>query len=573
MKKFLYLLCAVVLMLSAAVTARAAQETVYIVNLTSDVENKLTTGVSTLPVGEEIMVDVMLSCEDKNVQGYNAFDFTLSYDSEELKFLEGDLHESRGTVTYDDDIIRVKGYGITKAFDIPAVTLFFEIRKQGDVQVELQDTMVGNRTEAGQFDAVDSNVQKDTAQAEVEGFKIIADQDKGVVTHSTVTDGKESITFTLQDSELYDYTYQVLVGENDVSSKVKYDATRKQYVLKLDEDIEDKIQIIATQKTPKTFRVNVNSTYLTGEAEATYNTPYKFQLDRESGYAYTVKVTIDGNAYTKYTVSGNTYTIPGADITGNITLSVTRTKETSSTSGGNKTTTGGNTTGTVTVTFVGTGSEDARGETSTAKGGNYTFRVEAAEGYVYRVKAQMGGKEVACSYNKSKDTYTIAARDVKGNLEIVIEKSPALEITEYAILDGKVLYKIVLHSEVPRGSTARFDGEEMYWDPTGQAYVWLAASELEKETFEAQALDKIAVTKGQSTQTLAKGFDVNQDGRLDNEDIKLVRSIYCSQTTLENTGLAKLLLADVNRDGKVNIQDAAAIVYHIRMEQKEAQKP
>ena len=72
------------------------------------------------------------------------------------------------------------------------------------------------------------------------------------------------------------------------------------------------------------------------------------------GYVYNVAVTIGGTAYTGFTANVNddgttTYTIPGADVTGDIDINSNKTEKQPET---------------FTVKFEGTGAGDAKGEST-----------------------------------------------------------------------------------------------------------------------------------------------------------------------------------------------------------------
>lgn len=110
---------------------------------------------------------------------------------------------------------------------------------------------------------------------------------------------------------------------------------------------------VTSTKTPKSFSVTLGDD-TTGEATATYTKDYIFTLTPASGYTYNVTVTIGGKTYTNYTPVVNengttTYTIPGADVTGDIVINSNKAVKPAQT---------------FSVSFTGTGASDAKGAPS-----------------------------------------------------------------------------------------------------------------------------------------------------------------------------------------------------------------
>ena len=61
---------------------------------------------------------------------------------------------------------------------------------------------------------------------------------------------------------------------------------------------------------------------VTAPEKATAGSDVTFTLTKQEGYTYYVQVVIDGYSYTGFLVDGDTYTIPGSAITGNIVITV-----------------------------------------------------------------------------------------------------------------------------------------------------------------------------------------------------------------------------------------------------------
>ena len=64
---------------------------------------------------------------------------------------------------------------------------------------------------------------------------------------------------------------------------------------------------------------------MTGAKTAQHGTDYTAVLNRAESARYSVIVMMNGKEYTGYSISGDTYTIPGGEIIGDIEFRVTRT--------------------------------------------------------------------------------------------------------------------------------------------------------------------------------------------------------------------------------------------------------
>ena len=152
-------------------------------------------------------------------------------------------------------------------------------------------------------------------------------------------------------------------------------------------------------------------------ATAAYATDYTFTLNKDANYDYTVAVTIGGKDCTPaLAADGETYTILGTSITGNIVIHVTKTQKAPTTTA---------------ITFTGSGSGDvADGPNQTATNGtDFTFTVDEKEGYTYTVKL---GDE---TLTKTNGQYTIPGAKLTGAaLTVTVEKTEKLpEITTTTI--------------------------------------------------------------------------------------------------------------------------------------------
>ena len=230
---------------------------------------------------------------------------------------------------------------------------------------------------------------------------------------ATVGHGKD-YTFTAQQDPHYDYSFtgstmggqSVSVSKNDDGSFTVSNVTG---------DL-----VIRSDRTPKTYTVTVTgngAADATAAATADYATNYIFTLNKAAGYDYTVAATIGGKDCTPaLAADGETYTILGTSITGNIVIHVTKTQKAPTTTA---------------ITFTGTGSGDvAGGMSQTATNGqDFTFTINEKAGYTYTVK--LGGETLT----KVNGGYTIPAERLTGTaLTVTVEKTEKLpEITTTTI--------------------------------------------------------------------------------------------------------------------------------------------
>ncbi|MBQ0133837.1 MAG: Ig-like domain-containing protein [Clostridiales bacterium] len=150
--------------------------------------------------------------------------------------------------------------------------------------------------------------------------------------------GKEDVTaaptavygtdysFTVNEKPNYSYTVTVTVGGESYTGFTKSESTYTIPGTALTGEIA--IRVTKTYTGPTDTRtVTVTGTGredVTAAATATQGTDYSFTLNKAEGFDYTVTVTIGGTDY-EPAVNENQYTIAGAALTGNVTISVTRT--------------------------------------------------------------------------------------------------------------------------------------------------------------------------------------------------------------------------------------------------------
>lgn len=532
----------------------------YTITLTSDIEELQMSDA--LPVGEQIWIEVWLAGKDASIDTYNAYDMSFSYDNHKLKYLNAVLAEQSAEITVNQNsgTIRIKGCGDEKATArIPVATMCFEtVRETGSNEtagVRATSVMVDHSDNAGIQDAPQAEKLVDTAETPIRNYKVVIADGAPIETDFSVVDGTEDVTFKLtdKDTDLIHYEVNVTVAEKDVTDSIIPPGKNETFYTIPHNIIQanrGKIEI-SVEKVYKEFEVTLRGKDVTGKKKATYNTNYVFRLDRQENYIYTVNVTIDGKAYTDYNVEGNTYTIPGVDIVGDIAIQVHREKDTSNQ---------------VKITFAGAGSKDGYGKKKFPRGGEYFFQIRRKEGYLYSVTVYVSGKRVPYSYEGSLDTYYVPAEYVTGDIVVVIGKVPIVEVTEYITMDEKCLFLIAYNGPVEEGEAPKYDGQFMYWSEKYNAYVWLAESAETEKQMKKTAENLIVLKEGEHAGSVDYSGNADRNRHVDLADAKLVWQMYGGSCSLENTSMMRFLAADVYSDKKVNVRDVAVIMDRIRAE-------
>ena len=386
----------------------------------------------------------------------------------------------------------------------------------------------------------------DTAVITVSGYTVSLPDDftRTDAEGSVITAGG-NLTFVPKDPN-YDYTVTVTVGGGEATT-VSPDEDGIYTVPNVNGNV-----VVSRAKTPKTFTV-VQGDDTTGAATATYQTDYTFKLTPEDGYTYNMAVTIGGKGYTGFKAVSNedgttTYTIPGADVTGDIVINSNKTEKQPET---------------FTVKFEGTGAGDAKGKSTVQEKTDYTFTVDKKANFEYTITATMGGKDVTVTEGEN-NTYTIS--NVSGDLVITIEKKSTLTmevaVSEYVQLDDKTVFLVTVTGTPEEGKAFSYGDNVMYKTTAygENVYSWLVIVN-KGETFD-KATAAAKITQASATaEEVTQSYDVNETNLVDINDAQLTYDIYSGKyTDFEKVSVRKFLRADVNLDKAVNSTDAVAVV-------------
>ena len=494
--------------------------------------------------GQIVEIPVAIGNNDGKTT-YNAYDMTFSFDPAILKLnMEATSIEGYRVIP-GNGTVRIVRYGnATELGD--ALTLSFVAAGQGKSDVKVTKACVDINANAIGFDAPDAIVLNGTTTITVSGYTVsLSDDFTRTDAEGSVIAAGGTLTFVPKDPN-YDYTVTVTVGGGEATT-VSPDENGIYTVPNVNGNV-----FVSSTKTAKSFNVTLGAD-TTGAATATYMEDYTFKLTPVDGYTYNMTVTIGGKDYTGFKAQGNddgttTYTIPGADVTGDIVINSNKQVKQPET---------------FTVTFDGTGAGEANGESSVKENTNYTFTVAKQENFEYTITATMGGKAVTVTEGAN-NTYTIA--NITGNLVITIEKKSTLTmevtVSKYVEMDNKTVFLVTVTGTPEEGKAFAYGDNVMYKTTAyGQnVYSWLVIVD-KNETFD-QATAEAKITQASATaEEVTQSYDVNETGLVDINDAQLTYDIYSGKyTDFEKVSVRKFLRADVNLDKAVNSTDAVAVV-------------
>lgn len=539
-KRILSSLLAFVMLLSALPMGVYAAETRYSVAASPD---------QTTDVGKTVSMSVSASGGK-----YNAYDLVLTYDTARLTYVSGQAADKGASVAEKSGSIRVIGYGADESASTKVITLTFKTKAAGTAKVVISSAKIDTGTNAPKKNAPPAAISRSTTKFTIQPGYTVTLED-GLTSDSLSAAAGEDYTFRATDPLHYDYKPSAKISGKDVTVKDNGDGT---YTIPGSE-INGNITVKAN-RTPKTYKVTFKGEDLSGENSAPYNTPYHFKLNRKAGYSYVLRVTIGGKSYTGYKAENGGYVIPGAAVTGDIVVTAQKTKINSgggSSSGGSG---GGSSAKYVSVSFIGSGADDAVGRKTTRRGSDYTFRIDRKDDTDYDVSARVNGVTVKCTYDSKKNIYRISGSEVTGDITITITKGAPVEVNVYVTLDKQSMYLVTYSGSVEDGHVPMYDGQNMYWSEAYNAYAWLVISSADEKEVVRTARNSIIIGEGEAAASIDYSGNVDLSGHIDVDDVHLDHDVYNARYTLVSMVMHKFLNADVNRDRKVDVKDAVWIV-------------
>lgn len=438
------------------------------------------------------------------------------------------------------------------------------------------------------------------------------DTDDVTENETTATYGKD-YTFKLNRDEKFQYTFETKIGGVDYAVTGP-DAEGNYKILgtAIKGDIE--ITVTKTELPTEVYGVTVTGSGkgdVKAPEKATKGGDFTFTVVEEDGYFYTVEITINGLSYTKATVVESedgmtkTYTILGADVTGPIIITVSKDEA-------------------FNVTFENADPNviriyktDAKtkitdGKDLAKKGSSYVFMVKDFF-LVYDLHIEVTENGVTKDYTDevakgsgTRRNHTITIENVQGDLDIKLswvasDSLVKVVVTPYVELNNKTIYLVATRTSAECTDRSimldTYDGNGMYringlyadripgssTNTNFMTCLWLVTVDKGETFTKDDALKHLSFTNflniSQPDTHNITDTDVNVSGYLDVNDAQLVYDIYsgkypefCMTNKLkgqyveQQTGvtMTKYLRADVNRDMKVDIHDAAAIVNLIK---------
>ena len=496
---------------------------------------------------------------------YNAYDLALTYDAARLTYVSCLAADRGASVTEESGSIRVIGYGADKSVSAAVATLTFRTKAAGTAEVKITSAKIDAGANAPTKNAPAAKINRSTTKFTI-GAQYTVTLEDGLTADSLSAAAGEDYTFRATDPLHYDYKPSAKIDGKDVTVKDNGDGT---YTIPGDK-ITGNITVKAN-RTPKTYKVTFNGEDLSGENSATYNMPYHFKLNRKAGYSYVLRITVGGKSYTGYKAEDGGFVIPGADITGDIVITALKNKINS---GGNSSSGsgsgGGSSVGNVSVSFIGSGADDAVGKKTTRRGSDYTFRIDRKDDSAYDVSARVNGVTVECTYDSKKNIYRIPGSAVTGDITVTVTKGLPVEVSTYVTLDQQSMYLVIYSGKVEDGHVPMYDGQNMYWSKAYNAYAWLVISSADEKEVARASQNSITIGEGKAAASVDYSGNVDLSGRIDVDDVHLDHDVYNARYTLVSLVMHKFLNGDVNADRKVDVKDAVWIVNRILREKQGA---
>lgn len=517
------------------VTVKSSEAKGYTVSLGADKQ---------VASGQIVEIPVAIGNNDGKTT-YSAYDMTFSFEPTILTLNMKATSIEGYRVIPGNGTVRIVRYG--KAAELgDALTLNFTAAGQGQSAVKVTAAYVDTNTNAIELDAPAAIVLNDTTTITVSGYTVSLPDDftRTDATGSVIAAGG-NLTFVPKDPN-YDYTVTVTVGGGEATT-VSPDEGGTYTVANVTGNV-----VVTSTKTAKSFNVTLGAD-TTGNEKATYKTDYTFMLTPADGYVYKMAVTIGDKAYTGFTAQENddgttTYTIPGADVTGDIIINSNKQVKQPET---------------FTVTFDGAGAGEANGKSSVKENTNYTFTVAKQENFEYTITATMGGTDVTVTEGAN-NTYTIS--NVTGDLVITIEKKSTLTmevaVSEYVQMDNKTVFLVTVTGTPEEGKAFAYGDNVMYKTTAygENVYSWLVIVD-KGEAFTVATAEANIIQASATAEEVKQSYDVNETGVVDINDAQLTYDIYSGKyTDFEKVSVRKFLRADVNLDKAVNSTDAVAVV-------------
>ncbi len=552
MKRAVSAVLAVVLLLTTLpISAIGAETTVF------SAELSIVNGDGFIPVGGDVSVGLFITSKTDDTQ-YNAYYFTLTYDNAKLAFVSAAFNGSGNSETpvvaeANGGRLTIAGYGEDRTNG--GIKLTFTVLAPGDLSVTLKEAFIDRRSNAKKnASPAEIVAERSTAVIHGGGCQVTLPEGENISGAAFAAIGRD-YTFTAAPAG-YAYRFSATMHGEAAAVVDNKDGT---YTVR---NVTGELKIILDAGAPRVFSAEVTGSgrsevYNAGN-EATYGQDYTFRLVPAAGYQYVVSATVGGQPVSCVEKNG-LYTIGGADILGDIVITVTKVTGTDTTK----------------IVFVGSGAEDVaqQGGVQTAvNGSDFTFSIAKKEGYVYTVSAAKDGTAIPVT-ESADGSYTIAGEKITGGIITVtvtrtVPSTVSVTAVEFLKRDGESL---VLLQAVPRAQLAEDKGlyygkTPMLWSDKYNAYVWLVMTSGSMSEAAEEAKAKITIGTKAHTSVTHSG-DVNGTGVVDINDAQLLYDLYQAKSDVADISsveaMQPLLNGDVNHNGMLDTGDARAVVFLI----------
>lgn len=495
-------------------------------------------------VGETAQVSLTVS------EAYSAYQFAVSYDAEKLNYesinTDANVKNQNGTLT-------VTGFGAERT---EPVVLTFSGKAAGEAVVTLTSANIDSGDNANVQDAPAATITTASATINVVSMHTVTFNPSYFSGNTTVEHGA-NYTFSKTDANPAHYNYfnfKVTVGGVEVTPVDNGDGS---YTIR---NVTGDVVIDATRQGVE-YDVTLVTNFGDDESDITCAGSMSYGSDGAvmvrnydpDTYTYTFGLTIGGVEKTfksqRQTPFAYILTVDGAEIIGDVVVTINRTKKAPATTS---------------ITFTGSGAADVEGgATQTATtGADFSFTLNKKDGYTYAVTAKQGDTVIPVTDNGN-GTYTIEGRYVNGTaitVEISRTANRTVEVNEYVKLDGKSMFLVTVTGPVEDGYVLTYNGNAMFWSEKYNAYAYLVISDKQLGAVKEEASALIG-EKVDTKAVISYTGDVNGTGRIDVNDAQLVWNMYNAKyASFGTTTMEMFLRADMNGSRNLNVDDAAAII-------------
>lgn len=518
---------------------------------------------SSAAVGESVQVFLYIEpINTSDNSGFNSYYFALDYDNDRLEFsgaVFGKDVKAPIIAEASNGKLIVAGYGETLSYGY--MKLSFTLISDGDATVTLTRANI-DRSDNAQHDARTATILNRSVTVHVGGYPVTLPEKNGGITDISGPDfaaAGGNYTFTaLPAGMAFEFTATVDDGVGSLNVIDNKDGTYT--VFGVTGDLEIKLLNAVARTYSATVQGNGVDDVWNSAAEATYGEDYTFLIVPATGYHYAVSVTVGGQTVAPK-VSGNSYTIPGTSIEGDIVITVTKAIQSNTTQ----------------IMFVGNGTDDLEnngGVYTAVNGQKFTFKLNKQPGYEYTVTAKKGDEDITMT-DDGNGTYTIAGEDINGGIiTVTVTRTapPAVDVTAQAFLtcsDGTIfLLRATAREDLGESRDLMYGDKHMLWSSEYKAYVWLVkvTTNTANEVVEVAKTNISISNKAEHTTVLHTG-NVNSSGKVDINDAQLIYDLYMKNKTIDitqNGNMQALLNGDVNCNGKLDTGDARAVVFRIK---------